>query len=97
MLAALSNGNIRVLLELTKRIIVSGHLDTEKIVRKIRETGAYYVPDFEAVRTLLYGDYDHYDPKSSLFVNLLYSLVPVWQGAARTSASENRFSFTRAA
>jgi hypothetical protein len=70
MLAALSNGNIRVLLELTKRTIISGHLDTGKILGHIQRDGTYYVPDFEAVKTLLYGDYDHYDPKFSIFVNL---------------------------
>lgn len=70
MLSALSNGNIRVLLELTKRAITSGHLDTGKILNKIRTSGNYLVPDFEAVKTLLYGDYDQYDPKFSIFVNL---------------------------
>jgi hypothetical protein len=70
MLAALSNGNIRVLLGLAKRMISSNHLDTGKILGKIREGGNYNVPDFEAVKTLLYGDYDQYDPESSIFVNL---------------------------
>jgi hypothetical protein len=70
MLSALSNGNIRVLLELTKRMISSGHLETGKILEKIKKTGTYLVPDFEAVKTLLYGDYDQFDPKFSIFVNL---------------------------
>ena len=70
MLAALSNGNIRQLLELTKRVLTSGHLDTGKIAAQIKETGTYFVPSFEAVKTLLYGDYDQFDPRFSTFVNL---------------------------
>jgi hypothetical protein len=71
MLGAMSNGNIRYMLELTKRTLASGHLDTGKILNRIQTQGSYFVPDFEAVTTLLYGDYDQYDPKSSVFVNLL--------------------------
>ena len=70
MLAAISNGNIRVLLELTKRMLTSGYLDTGKILNKLKTSLNYLVPDFEAVKTLLYGDHDQYDPASSLFVNL---------------------------
>lgn len=70
MLAALSNGNIRYLLELAKRTITSGYLDTAKILTEIENVGSYFVPDFEAVKTLLYGDYDQYDPHYSTFANL---------------------------
>jgi hypothetical protein len=70
MLAAISNGNVRTLLDLTKRVLTSGHLDTGKILTKIKQSGSYFVPSFEAVKTLLYGDYDQYDPRSSIFVNL---------------------------
>lgn len=70
MLAAMSNGNIRTLLDLTKRVLTSGYLDTGKILTKIRESGRYFVPSFEAVKTLLYGDYDQYDPRFSIFINL---------------------------
>jgi hypothetical protein len=70
MLTAISNGNIRVLLEITRRMITSGHLDTRKIASNVSTGKKYFVPDFEAVKTLLYGDYDHYSAKYSLFVNL---------------------------
>jgi hypothetical protein len=70
MLAAMSNGNIRTMLDLTKRVLTSGHLNTGKILTKITGTGTYFVPSFEAVKTLLYGDYDQYDPRFSIFINL---------------------------
>lgn len=69
-LEAVSNGNLRRLIDFTKRILCSGHLDTKKILSRITETGHYYIPDFEGVKTLLFGDYMHYDPSKSPFVNL---------------------------
>ncbi|MDF1811605.1 MAG: hypothetical protein P1V20_05310 [Verrucomicrobiales bacterium] len=70
MLTALSNSNIRELNDLAKRILTSGHLDTRKIISRIQESGNYTIPDFEAVKTLLYGDYKQFDPHSSVFLNL---------------------------
>ncbi|MBN1403742.1 MAG: hypothetical protein JW942_04660 [Opitutales bacterium] len=69
-LTALSNSNIRELLGLTREVLTSGYLDTRKILKTIQSTGKYYVPDFEAIKTLLYGDYAEYDPRSSAFLNL---------------------------
>lgn len=70
MLSALSNGDIRLLIDLTRNVLTSNHLDTRKIINRIRESGEYHVSDFEAVKTLLYGDYDQYSPGQSLFVNI---------------------------
>jgi hypothetical protein len=69
MLEAVSNGNIRRLLDLARKILCSGHLNTQKIIDAIRLTGSYSIPDFEGVKTLLYGDYNQYDPFSP-FINL---------------------------
>jgi hypothetical protein len=69
-LEAVSNGNLRRLIDFTRRILCSGHLDTKKIFSKIEEGGHYSIPDFEGVKTLLYGDYMQYDPSKSPFVNL---------------------------
>ncbi|MBE1427291.1 hypothetical protein H4684_003983 [Desulfomicrobium macestii] len=69
-LEAVSNGNIRQLLELARRIISSGHLDTKKIIGKIEESGSYAIPDFEGIKTLLFGDYMHFDAEKSQFINL---------------------------
>jgi hypothetical protein len=69
-LEAISNGNIRRLLGFTRKILCSGHLDTKKILSKIKSSGNYYIPDYEGVKTLLFGDYMQYDPTNSPFVNL---------------------------
>lgn len=70
MLTALSNSNIRELLDLTKSILTSQYLDTRKIIARIKEKGKYFVPDFEAIKTLIFSDYNHFDPKTSVFINL---------------------------
>jgi len=70
MLEAVSNGNIRRLLDFARSILCSGNLDTAKILTRIEESGHYYIPDFEGVKTLLYGDYMHYDPSKSPFINI---------------------------
>ena len=69
-LEAVSNGNIRRLLDFARRILCSGHLDTNKILGHIESTGRYLIPDFEGVKSLLYGDYMHFDPTKSPFINL---------------------------
>ncbi|MCP4987120.1 MAG: hypothetical protein GY928_14060 [Colwellia sp.] len=69
LLTDVSNGNIRKLLDLAKKILSSGHLDTKKILNKIETTGNYSIPDFEGVKVLLYGDYMNYDPCKSPFIN----------------------------
>jgi hypothetical protein len=71
MLEAVSNGNIRQLLDFARRILSSGHLDTKKILGLIETKGGYTIPDFEGVRTLFYGDYKQYDPSRSPFINML--------------------------
>lgn len=70
-LEAVSNGNIRQLLDLARRILSSGLLDTKKILDLIDKTGGYTIPDFEGIKTLLYGDYMQYDPSRSPFINML--------------------------
>lgn len=69
-LEAVSNGNLRRLIDFTRTILCSGHLNTKKIFSKIEEGDHYYIPDFEGVKTLIFGNYMQYDPLKSPFVNL---------------------------
>jgi hypothetical protein len=69
LLAAFSNGNVRELLRLVRLVLTSGHLDTTKILRSLEGSG-YRIAPHEALRALLYGDYRHFDPSSSVVVNL---------------------------
>jgi len=70
MLEAVSNGNIRRMLDSARAVLCSGNLDTEKILNIIHKDGRYIVPDFEGINALLYGEYRHYLPLESPFVNL---------------------------
>jgi len=67
---SVSNGNARNLLQYTRKIITNGHLDTRKIIEIIETEGSYTIADHEAERSLLYGDYQHYDPKGAVFINV---------------------------
>jgi len=66
---AVSNGNARDLLQYVHRVLTSMHLDTRKILAKIKK-GGYQMPVHEALRALLYGDSLHYDPERSIFINV---------------------------
>jgi hypothetical protein len=65
---AASNGNVRDLLRYVRQMITSKHLNTDKILEEI--PNGYRIPDFEAIRALIFGDYMHYDPTRSIFVNV---------------------------
>lgn len=69
-LEAVSNGNIRRLLDFARSVLCSGHLDTRKILGIIQTDGSYTVPDFEGVKALLYGEYKHFHGIESPFINL---------------------------
>ncbi len=69
-LEAVSNGNIRRLLDFARSVLCSGHLDTKKILGIVKTDGSYAVPDFEGVKALLYGEYKHYYASESPFINL---------------------------
>ena len=66
----ISGGNIRSALDITRGFFGSGHVDTPKIVRKVRETGGYLVPLHEFLRAVIYGDCIHYSPETSPAANL---------------------------
>lgn len=66
---AVSNGNARDLLAYVHRVITSLHLDTKKIIEKLR-SGGYVMPVHEALRAMLFGDCMQYAPDQSVFINL---------------------------
>ena len=67
---AISNGNARELLTYVYDMLTSTHLDTSKILEKIEETGRYIMPDHEALKAILFGNFMHYDPERSICINL---------------------------
>lgn len=70
----LAGGNMRRALEFVTQFIGSGHVDTSKIIEIERRTpGEYFIPLHEFLRSLLHGDGEYYDPRTSPVANL-YSL-----------------------
>lgn len=79
----ISNGNIRKAIELIKKFFGSGHVNTEKIIGIIQETGNYTIPVHEILRSVIYGDNEHYSPVNSEITNLF---------DVRTNASKDHFT-----
>jgi hypothetical protein len=66
----LGGGNVRAALGFLNTFVGSGHVDTHKIRRIAEESGSYTVPFHEFVRAIIYGDYEHYEPRASPIANL---------------------------
>ncbi len=68
--AAVSNGNIRKVMEYVRKVITSQHLNTHKIITLLNSEGEYTLAAHETLRALIYGPYRHFEPNTSLFTNL---------------------------
>ena len=67
----LAGGNMRRALSFVTQFVGSGHVDTEKIITVEREApGRYFIPVHEFLRSLMYGDNEHYDPQTSPISNM---------------------------
>lgn len=67
---AVSNGNIRRVMEYVRDVVTSNHLDTHKIIAILNDDGEYVLAEHETLRALIYGSFVHFEPNSSLFTNL---------------------------
>lgn len=67
---AVANGNARFILFYIRQVICSGHLNTSDILATVAQEGRYIVAHHQTLRSLLYGDYRHYDPNHSPLINL---------------------------
>jgi hypothetical protein len=67
---AVSNGNIRKVMEYVKMVITSQHLNTHKIISILNNTGDYLLPEHETLRAMIFGPFIHFDSKASPFTNL---------------------------
>lgn len=72
----LGGGNVRVALGFLNTFVGSGHVDTHKIRRIADESGSYIVPFHEFVRAIIYGDYEHYEPRASPIANVFDISAP---------------------
>ena len=66
----LSGGNTRRALDFLMTFIGSGHVNAEKILRIADEQGHYIISIHEFMRSIIYGDFEHYDPSASPIANL---------------------------
>lgn len=68
---AVSNGNLRDMLDLVGSVITSWHLNTTEMLEAIRTTGAFFLTHHQAMRAMLFGNSIYFDPRKSRIVNLL--------------------------
>ncbi len=66
----ITGGNIRSAIELVTSFIGSPNVDAEKINRIMEERGRYIIPVHEFTKSALLGDYSHYNPDTSMAMNL---------------------------
>jgi hypothetical protein len=69
-LANITAGNIRAVVEFVRRFIGSPNVEAEKIVNIHGKTGSYIIPLHEFSKAAILGDYSHFVPESSLAMNL---------------------------
>ena len=66
----LSGGNLRLALTFLSSFVGSGYVSTQRILDAAEAGDTYNVPIHEFLRSIIYGDYDYYDPTASEICNL---------------------------
>ncbi|MCC6908089.1 MAG: hypothetical protein IT430_09130 [Phycisphaerales bacterium] len=69
MFTGIANGNNRVLIQYVRQMLISGNLNTQKILELWR-SGGYTLREHEVARAIIFGDAIHYDPNDCKFLNL---------------------------
>jgi len=67
----LSAGNIRKALDFVSTFVGSGYVSTARILEVHRQGSLYTLPIHEFMRSILYGEYEYYDPRRSPVPNIL--------------------------
>ncbi|MGW3607618.1 hypothetical protein [Micromonospora sp. NPDC005161] len=67
----LSSGNIRKALDFVSTFVGSGYVSTARILEAHRNGRLYTLPIHEFMRSILYGEYEYYDPRRSPVPNIL--------------------------
>jgi len=66
----ITGGNVRQALSFITGFIGSPNVEAEKIIRTYEEKGRYQVPVHEFSKQALLGEFSHFDPNTSLAMNL---------------------------
>ena len=69
-LSHITAGNIRAVVEFVTKFIGSANVDSQKIITIMESENRYTIPIHEFWKAALLGEYSHYDPLSSLALNL---------------------------
>jgi hypothetical protein len=72
----ISNGNVRLVLDLIQQFFGSGHVNTERIHNAFQRQGYYLIPLHEFIRAIMFGDNAFYEPNRTPFVNLFDIATP---------------------
>lgn len=70
LLSNITGGNMRAVVELITRFISTPNVDSDKIIRIMEESGRYDIPLHEFAKAAILGDYAHYNPASSIAMNV---------------------------
>ncbi|WP_347254193.1 hypothetical protein [Leminorella grimontii] len=66
----ITGGNIRQALSFITGFIGSPNVEADKIISTYEDTGRYIIPVHEFSKQALLGDYAHFDPRSSIAMNI---------------------------
>lgn len=66
----ITGGNIRAAIEFVTSFIGSPNVDAQKIIDIMNNDGRYFIPLHEFTKSALLGDYSHYNPDTSIAMNL---------------------------
>lgn len=69
-LSNITGGNVRSMIDFVTKFIGSPNVDSDKIIKIMEDEGEYLIPLHEFSKAALLGDYSHYDPGSSIAMNL---------------------------
>ena len=69
-LSNITGGNVRSVLDLVTRFIGSPNVDAEKIIDIMSWKGSYFIPLHEFTKSALLGDFSHYNPDTSIAMNV---------------------------
>lgn len=69
-LSNITGGNVRSMIDFVTKFIGSPNVDSDKIIEIMERENKYFIPLHEFSKAALLGDYSHYDPRSSIAMNV---------------------------
>jgi len=69
-LSNITGGNVRSMIDFVTKFIGSPNVDSDKIIEIMEKKREYIIPLHEFSKAALLGDYSHYDPHSSIAMNV---------------------------